>query len=337
MSGNDILSQEEIDALLHGVGGGDVDLEPTEDDGEVTSYDLGNQERIVRGRLPTLEMINERFARLFRISIFNILRHSAEISVGGIKMVKFSEYVQSLYVPTSLNLISLNPLRGKALMVLDPRLVFICVDNYFGGMGKFRTKIEGRDFTATETRVVQTILDAAFSDMEKAWSPALKIDFEFHNSEVNPQFANIVSPSEVVIVCTFQVELEGGGGELHLTIPYSMIEPIRDILGTGLQSDRGDSDGRWEHALKKQTKDAVIPLTGTLVQAELSLGELLDLKKGDIIPIELPEHVDLYTKHLPLLRGKFGTSEGKNAVKISEFLTPLDDDAKHKLMEITNE
>lgn len=334
MSGSDILSQDEIDALLHGVGGGDVDLEPTEDEGDVKSYDLGNQERIVRGRLPTLEMINERFARLFRVSIFNLLRHSAEIAVSGIKMMKFSEYVQSLYVPTSLNLISVNPLRGKALLVLDPRLVFICVDNFFGGVGKFRAKIEGREFTSTETRVIQILLKSAFADMEKAWEPALKLDMEFHTSEVNPQFANIVSPSEVVVVNTFQIELEGGGGELHLTLPYSMIEPIRDVLGTGLQSDRGDSDGRWVRALTDQTKDAVIELKGTLVKTSLNLGELLDLKKGDIIPIELPKHVDLFSKHVPIIRGNFGVSNGKNAIKVTKFLTPIEDNANDNSGEI---
>lgn len=324
MAGKDILSQEEIDALLHGVDDGDVSTDAEQSQDGVLAYDLSSQERIVRGRLPTLEMINERFARLLRASVFNIFRRAAEISVGGIKMMKFSEYVQSLYVPTSLNLISIHPLRGKALFVVDPRLVFILVDNYFGGSGRFRAKIEGRDFTPTETRVIQLVLKDAFDDMEKAWEPALKVDFEYHNSEVNPQFANIVSPSEVVVVNKFQIELDGGGGEIHLTMPYSMIEPIRDVLGAGLQSDRGDNDMRWINALKEETKSAMVEMKGNLVQTKLPLREILEMETGDIIPIELPDEILLKAAGTPLLKGKFGISNGKHAVKIDELIYPQD-------------
>ncbi len=324
MAGNDILSQEEIDALLHGVDDGDVDTEPQEAEGDVQPLDLGSQERIVRGRLPTLEMINERYARLLRTSIFNVLRRAAEISVGGIKMVKFSEYVQSLYVPTSLNLVSIHPLRGKALFVFDPRLVFILVDNFFGGTGRFRAKIEGRDFTPTETRVVQIVLEQAFKDMQKAWEPALEIEFEYHSSEVNPQFANIVSPSEVVVVNTFTVELDGGGGEIHLTMPYSMIEPIRDILGAGLQSDRGENDTRWIRALQDEIKEAKVELRSHLVETELPLREVLEMEAGDIIPVELPEQVVVAAAGVPIFKGQFGISNGKHAVKVEDIIYPKD-------------
>jgi len=204
--------------------------------------------------MPTLEMINERYARLFRISIFNLLRRSAEISVGGVQMLKFSEYVHSLFVPTSLNMVRIHPMRGTALFVLDPRLVFSIVDNYFGGDGRFHAKIEGREFTPTELRVVDMILDQVFVDLKEAWSPVLKLNFEKQNSEVNPQFANIVSPSEVVVVNTFHVEIEGGGGDFHITMPYSMLEPIREILGAGVQSDRDDTDDRWRESLRDEVK-----------------------------------------------------------------------------------
>jgi len=247
MAVNDLLSQDEIDALLHGVSSSDIDTDAEDDlaDGEAREYDFTTQDRIVRGRMPTLEMVNERYARLFRISLFNLLRRSAEISVGGVQMLKFSEYVHSLFVPTSLNMVRIKPLRGTALFVLDPKLVFMVVDNYFGGDGSFHTKIEGREFTPTERRVIQIILDQVFVDLKEAWSPVMDLDFEFINSEVNPQFANIVSPSEVVVVTTFHVEIEGGGGDFHITMPYSMLEPMREILDAGLQSDRDDADGRW--------------------------------------------------------------------------------------------
>lgn len=317
---NDLLSQEEIDALLHGVGSGDIETDGNADllDGEAQNYDFTSQDRIVRGRMPTLEMINERFARYFRISLFNMLRRTAEISVGGVQMLKFAEYVHSLFVPTSLNLVKVNPLRGTGLFVFDPKLVFIVVDNYFGGDGRFPTKIEGREFTPTEQRVIQRILQQAFADLTQAWKPVLPVAFEYLNSEVNPQFANIVSPTEVVVVSTFHIELEGGGGALHVTMPYSMVEPIRDLLDAGVQSDRSETDDRWRVAIREEMKGAPIELTSVLAETNISMRDLMNLKAGDVIPIEFPELVTLRAEDIPVFRGRFGVSQGNRAIKITE-------------------
>ncbi|MFA7387881.1 MAG: flagellar motor switch protein FliM [Thiohalobacteraceae bacterium] len=317
---NDLLSQEEIDALLHGVGSGDIDTDTGADlaDGEAQNYDFTSQDRIVRGRMPTLEMINERFARYFRISLFNMLRRTAEISVGGVQMLKFAEYVHSLFVPTSLNLVKVNPLRGTGLFVFDPKLVFIVVDNYFGGDGRFPTKIEGREFTPTEQRVIQRILHQAFEDLIQAWRPVLPISFEYLNSEVNPQFANIVSPTEVVVVSTFHIELEGGGGALHVTFPYAMVEPIRDLLDAGVQSDRSEVDDRWRVAIREEMKSAEVELSSMLAETTISMHDLLNLKAGDVIPIDFPELVTLRAEDIPVFRGRFGTAQGNHAIKITE-------------------
>lgn len=319
MSVSDLLSQEEIDALLHGVNTGDVD---TDADGggsdEANSYDFTSQDRIVRGRMPTLEMINERFSRYFRRSLFTMLRRSAEISVSGVRMMKFSEYIQSLFVPTSLNMVKLKPLRGTGLVVMDPKFVYILVDNFFGGDGRYHAKIEGREFTQTETRVVQMVLDLAFKDLNAAWEPVLPVEFIYQNSEVNPQFANIVSPTEVIVLSSFTVELDGGGGELHITLPYSMLEPIRELLDAGLQSDRSDIDQRWTQALREEIKTARVELSSTLSEAQLTLRDLVKLKEGDIIPIEQPERVMLSANGVPVFRGEFGVSNGNKAVKIVE-------------------
>lgn len=317
---NDLLSQDEIDALLHGVTGGDIETEPDEDlpEGHVSSYDFTSQDRIVRGRMPTLEMINERFARYFRISIFNMLRRSGEISVSGVQMLKFAEYVHSLFVPTSLNLVKVKPLRGTALFVLEPKLVFSLVDNYFGGEGRFHTKIEGREFTPTEQRVIQMILQLAFKDLGQAWKPVMPIEFEYMNSEVNPHFANIVSPTEVVVVNTFRIELDGGGGDLHVTLPYSMVEPIRDLLDAGVQSDRSDTDERWSKAIREEMKSAEVDLNCTLTETTLTLRDLLHMAPGDVIPIDLPDTVVLEAEDTPVFRGRFGTHEGMRAIQIME-------------------
>jgi flagellar motor switch protein FliM len=320
MAVSDILSQDEIDALLHGVDSGDVETEKDDllPDGSIRPYNFTSQDRIVRGRLPTLEMINERFARHFRISLFNMLRRSPEISVGGVQMLKFAEYVHSLFVPTSLNMVQIQPLRGTALFIFDPKLVFIVVDNFFGGEGRFYTRIEGREFTPTEMRVIQMLLQQVFKDLKEAWTPVMKVDFEYMNSEVNPQFANIVSPTEVVVVTTFHIELDGGGGDLHVTMPYSMIEPIREILDAGMQSDRSEVDERWLIALREEMQEAPIEVSAILAEVDLNIGDLLNMKAGDVIPINIPDTVILRAEDIPVYRGIFGVSGGKNSIKVLE-------------------
>ncbi|MFP8965882.1 flagellar motor switch protein FliM [Pokkaliibacter sp. CJK22405] len=311
----DLLSQDEIDALLHGVDDGEVETEADEEVAGARNYDLTSQDRIVRGRMPTLEMINERFARYTRISLFNLLRRSADVSVGGIQILKFGEYVHTLYVPTSLNLVKCRPLRGTGLFILDAKLVFKLVDNFFGGDGR-HAKIEGREFTPTETRIVQKVLELVFRDLHEAWAPVLKLDFEYVNSEVNPAMANIVSPSEVVVVNTFHIELDGGGGDLHITMPYSMLEPVRDILDSGVQSDIDDKDERWVKALQSEIMDAKVQLNSVVARRQVTLRDILEMEPGDIIPVELPETLTLTANKIPIYRGQLGASRKNLAFKI---------------------
>jgi flagellar motor switch protein FliM len=317
MGGNDILSQDEIDALLHGVDSGKVDTTPTAAPGEARTFDFATQVRIVRGRMPTLEMINERFARLFRISLFNLLRRSPEISVAPVEMHKFAEYVHTLHVPTSLNLIKINPLRGTGLMILDPKLVFAVVDNFFGGSGRF-AKIEGREFTPTETRIINMLVNLAFRDMREAWAPVASIDPEYLSREINPHFANIVSPTEIVVITKFHIELDGGGGDLHVTMPYSMVEPLRELLDAGVQSDRVEKDERWMNALREEIEDAEIDMTTVLGRAQIRLSQLIDMKPGDILPCDFQGQVTLLAEGVPVFRGTCGNSRGQQAVKIED-------------------
>jgi flagellar motor switch protein FliM len=263
-------------------------------------------------------MINERFARNFRISLFNLLRRSPVISVEGVRMSKFSEYVHSLFMPSNLNMMKVRPLRGTGLVVMNPKLVFTLVDNFFGGDGRFHAKIEGRDFTAMEMRIVQRVLDQAFNDLRDAWAPVYKVAFEYVASEVNPQFANIVTPSEVVVISSFHVELEGGSGEMHVTLPYSMIEPIRDVLDSGVQSDVSDRDERWINSLREEMKGAPVVIDSTLAETELTVRELLDLQTGDVIPLELPDLVVARVEGVPVFRGRLGSSRGMRALKVVE-------------------
>jgi flagellar motor switch protein FliM len=321
-SSRELLSQDEIDALLHGVDSGAVDTTPAPPAaGEARSYDFATQERIVRGRMPTLEMINERFARLFRISLFNMLRRTPELTVNGLETSKFSEYTHSLYVPTSLNVVRIKPLRGSALFIFEPKLVVSVVDNYFGGDGRSNVKIEGREFTPTENRVIQMLLRQAFIDLQEAWAPVMNLQFEFQQAEVNPHFANIVAPSEIVVVSRFKIDLDGGGGHLHVTMPYAMIEPLREQLDAGLQSDRVDRDDeRWATSLREEMKSAEVDVESRLGQVRISLRELMALKAGDVIPINMPKTVDVCVDDLPLFRGQLGVAHGNHAVRITEII-----------------
>ncbi|MBC2690790.1 MULTISPECIES: flagellar motor switch protein FliM [Pseudomonas] len=317
MAVQDLLSQDEIDALLHGVDDGLVETDAAAEPGSVKSYDLTSQDRIVRGRMPTLEMINERFARYTRISMFNMLRRSADVAVGGVQVMKFGEYVHSLYVPTSLNLVKIKPLRGTALFILDAKLVFKLVDNFFGGDGR-HAKIEGREFTPTELRVVRMVLEQAFIDLKEAWQAIMEVNFEYINSEVNPAMANIVGPSEAVVVSTFHIELDGGGGDLHVTMPYSMIEPVREMLDAGFQSDLDDQDERWVNALRQDVLDVDVPLSATVARRQLRLRDILHMQPGDVIPVDMPEDMIMRANGVPAFKVKMGSHKGNLALQVIE-------------------
>ncbi|MDA8347949.1 MAG: flagellar motor switch protein FliM [Pseudomonadota bacterium] len=319
MSNEKILDQAEIDALLHGVDTGAVSTEPQAAPGEARNYDFANQVRIVRGRMPTLEMINERFARLHRVSLYNLLRRAPEVAVGPVQIKKFSEFVHTLHVPTSLNLVRFNPLRGTALIVLDPKLVFSVVDNFFGGTGR-HAKIEGREFTATEQRIIHLVLRSVFADLHEAWSHVADLQLEYLQSEINPHFANIVSPSEIVVVTSFHIELDGAGGNLHVAMPYAMIEPLREVLDAGVASDRMEKDERWMQSLREEMEDAELALTTLVGHTQVSLAELLNLKAGDILPCDFTGKVTMIAEDVPVFRGSLGTSRGHQAVKIEERL-----------------
>ena len=318
---DDILSQEEVDALLRGVSGESEESSTVEDTGGVRPYDVGRQERIVRGRMPTLELINERFARLLRIGLFNLVRRSAEISVSPVRVIKYSEFIRNLVVPTNLNLVQIKPLRGSALLVFDPSLVFQVIDNLFGGSGQHQTRVEGRDFTATEQRIVQCMLSIVFEEYEKAWKSVFEIKFEYVRSEMHTQFVNIATPTEVVVATSFTVDLGHGGGELHLCIPYAMLEPIRDIIYSSIQADRDESDKRWVASLRNQVQDAEVEMVATLGEAPITLRQIMNLAVGDVVKLDIPDSIIAGVDGVPVLEGKFGMSNNHYALKVERLLS----------------
>lgn len=317
----DFLSQDEVDALLRGATG-ESDEVQEEEKGGVRSYDIATQERIVRGRMPTYEIINERFARLLRIGLFNFMRRSVDIAVGPVKVIKFSEFVRNLVVPTNLNMVHMKPLRGTALFVFDPNLIFLIVDNLFGGDGRYHTRVEGRDFTQTEQRIIQRLLNVVFEDYEKSWKSVYPVKFEYIRSEMNPQFATIATPNEVVVTVTFDIDMGNQGGELHVCIPYSMIEPIRDILCSALQGDHLEVDKRWIKLLSQQVQGAEVELVANLGHTKVTFEQILSMQAGDIIPLEIPKTITAHVDGVPVMDCRYGIMNGRYALKVNAMISP---------------
>jgi len=316
----EFLSQDEVDALLKGVNGED-DAPSAEPEGSgPRPYNLAKQERIVRGRMPTLEILNERFARNLRIGMFNFMRKSPEISVAPVKVQKYSEFIRNLVVPTNINVVSARPLRGSALFIFEPTLVFTVVDNLFGGDSRFHTRIEGRDFTMTEQRIIQRMLEVVLGTYQQAWQPVHALQFEHVRSEMHTQFANIATPSEVVITTTFNVELGAGGGDIHICIPYSTIEPIRDTLYSSTQTDSFEPDNRWLNMLTKQVQLAEVDLVATLAHADVTLKQILNMKAGDVIGVDLKPTAVAEVDGVPVFECRYGVLNGKYALKIENTL-----------------
>jgi flagellar motor switch protein FliM len=317
-----ILSQDEVDALLQGITGESQKLEPEEapTDG-IRQYNLANQERIVRGRMPTMEIINERFARNVRIGLFNFIRKSPEISIGGVRVQKYSAFLREIVVPTNFNIVSVRPLRGSGLMVCDPTLVFAVIDALFGGSGKYHQRIEGRDFSPTEQRVIMRLVDVITAEYKKAWAGIYPLELEYQRSEMQPQFANIATPSEIVVSSAFTLEIGETTGTIHLCIPYATLEPIRDVLYSTIQGDSNEPDRRWVNLMKQQIQAAEVDLIAELARAPATVEQLLAFQPGDFIELDIKPVIQANVAGVPVFDCHYGTSNGKYALKIDQLLT----------------
>jgi flagellar motor switch protein FliM len=317
-----ILSQDEVDALLQGITGESQKLEEEEvQTGDIRNYDLSSQERIVRGRMPTMEIINERFARNIRIGLFNFIRKSPEISIGGIKVQKYSAFLREIVVPTNFNIVSVRPLRGNGLIVCDPTLVFAVIDALFGGAGKFHTRIEGRDFSPTEQRIITRLVEVITTEYKKAWQGIYPLELDYQRSEMQPQFANIATPSEIVVATSFTLEVGDTTGTIHFCIPYSTLEPIRDVLYSTIQGDSNEPDRRWVNLMKQQIQAAEVEVVAELAQAPATVEQLLAFKPGDFIELDLVAGIQGKVSGVPIFDCHYGTSNGRYALKVDQLLS----------------
>ena len=315
------LSQEEVDALLEGVTGeSQKTVEEAAEHGEVRAYNISSQERIVRGRMPTMEIVNERFTRNLRVGLFNFMRRSPEISVGPVTVQRYSAFLRELAVPTNFNIVAIRPLRGSGLIVCEPALVFGVIDTLYGGIGKFQTRIEGRDFSATEQRVINRLVDVITAEYKKAWKGIYPLELEYQRSEMQPQFANIATPSEIVISTSFQLEIGDITGAIHFCFPYSTLEPIRDVLYSSTQGDSIEVDRRWVNLLTREIQAAEITLVAELAKADATIEQLLAMKKGDFIELDRQPKIQASVDGVPIFECQYGTHNAKYAIRIDKAL-----------------
>lgn len=315
------LSQEEVDALLEGVTGESQKLaEEVLESGEVRPYNISSQERIVRGRMPTMEIVNERFARNLRVGLFNFIRRSPEISVGPVTVQRYSAFLRELAVPTNFNIVAIRPLRGSGLIVCEPALVFGVIESLYGGAGKFQTRIEGRDFSATEQRVINRLVNVITEEYKKAWTGIYPLELDYQRSEMQPQFANVATPSEIVISTSFQLEIGEITGAVHFCMPYATLEPIRDVLYSSTQGDSLEVDRRWVNVLTQEIQAAEVVLVAELATADATVEQLLAMKAGDFIELDRKPRIQATIDGVPIFECLYGTHNAKYALKIEKSL-----------------
>jgi flagellar motor switch protein FliM len=322
------LSQDEVDALLAGVTGeSDGKEEGQEDQQGVRAYDLSSPERVVRRRMQTLELINERFARHMRNVLLNFMRRNADITVGSIRILKYSDFERNLPVPSNLNMVQMKPLRGTALFTYDPNLVFLVIDSLFGGDGRYHTRVEGRDFTTTEQRIIRRLLNLTLESYGKSWDAVYPVEFEYVRSEMHTKFASITGDNEVVVVTPFHIEFGATGGDLNICLPYSMIEPVRDLLTRPLQETTLEAvDQRWARQLSRQIRSADVELVTEFARIPSSIRKLLELRVGDVLPIDVPEIVTAQVDNVPVMECGYGVFNNQYALRVQKLLTPIDPD-----------
>ncbi len=320
-----ILSQEEVDALLRGISGGEIETQPEEyhEPGEIMSYDLTSQDRIIRGRMPTLEMTNEKFARAFRQTLSSMLRKVISVTAVSADMIKFGEFLKTLPVPTSLHLFRMDPMRGNAIFIMESKIIFTLVDIIFGGTGTAAFKIEGREFTAIENNLIKKVVLSALADLEKCWKSLIDLKITYQRAEINPQFAQIVPPTDVVVVMNFEVEVEYTSGVVSICIPYSMLEPIKEKLSAGFQSEHLEVDKAWANRFKSGLLKSYVDIFVELGRAQVLGKDIVNLKKGDVIQLEhyASDPLDIYVEGIKKYNGYPGNYKGNQAVQISSIVT----------------
>jgi flagellar motor switch protein FliM len=319
-----VLSQDEVDALLKGVASGEIDTEDAKDKilSGVRSFDFTSQERIIRGRMPGLEMANEAFARQFRSSVSNLIMKFVDISIQNVEIIKFGDFIKTIPVPSSINIFKMAPLKGYSLLVLEAPLVFAFIEFFFGGANAQNIKSEGRAFTPIEQRVIQRVVNMALGDMEKAWNGISPIKPDYVGSEINPQFVTIVTPAEIVINIEVLIEIEDFAGRMFFCIPYSMVEPVKEKLYSGIHGDKLETDQRWTLIMKQVLRETNVKISAEIGRLVLTFDDIMKFKVGNVINLgkSITDGLLVKVEGLPKFKGSPGFSRGNQAIKLTEII-----------------
>ncbi len=320
-----VLSQDEVDALLQGITGEEQAAQAEAlAPGAVRDYDLATEDRIVRARMPALEVVNERFARYLRSGVFKLMGKHPEVAPGGIKVQKYSAFMRDIVVPTNFNIVGMQPLHGAGLIVCDPTLVFAVIDALFGGTGKYHARIEGREFSATERRVIARLLATVCADYKRAWDGIYPLELEVQRTEMQPQFVNVCSPGDMVVTTSFTLEIGESSGAVHFCFPYSTLEPIRDVLYSPPQGDTPLPDARWVNLLRREIQAAEVDLVAELATTQATVEQLLSWKPGDFIELDLDPAIQAKVDGVPVLDCHYGTANNRYAIKVDRLIASSD-------------
>jgi flagellar motor switch protein FliM len=315
-----VLTKEEVDALLQGINN-EPEAPADAASGPAQALDLSNRESFVRTRLAALEGVHERFARRLRAGVTDLLRRTPEVAIGPIKVQRYAAFLRETMVPTNFNIVSLKPLRGAALLVCEPALVFAAIDAQYGGAGKYATRLEGREFSPTEQRVIARLTQAACTEYAGAWREVFALHCEVQRTETQPQFASIAAPADLVVTASFTLEIGDTTGALHWCIPYTVLEPIRDRLGRAAGAPPAlPADERWLQSMRTQIQSAQVDLVAELATADATVEQLLAFKPGDFIELDLKTQIQAKVDGVPLFDAHYGTANNHYAIKIDRSI-----------------
>ena len=325
-----ILSQEEIDALLAGLAEGKIETEPEKkvDVGEVKPFDFRNYTISARLRIPGLEVVSEQLIRSLRMHISTILREAIDIHSLPLYMERFKDFLNRIPVPTSIHIFKLEPLKGQSLLVIDSTLAFLFIERFLGGERK-HVKVEGREFTSIEQKLIKKVVNIIFNELEKAWRNIIPVKAKYIRGEVNPQFARVLMPEETVIVTGYNLELEAISGKILFCYSLNTLQPFKEKLYSPYQSEEY-IDLAWRKSLERYVLSSEIDLSAILGKTIITLEDLLNLEEGDVIVLDkkIEEPVEIYVEGVPKMLGKLGVFKNRMAIQVQKFLTLEEENIK---------
>lgn len=345
MAEKDVLSQEEIDALLESVDdstdgepGSSADVKSKDGNGEQTisspeldtasdstekvdedgvkTLNFIGQKRIVKGQLPVLDKIYDRAIRSFASDIYHLTATDFEIKQDPLSIVKHREFMGGLPNPSLMSVYKFKPLRGKGILLFDSTFVYDLVDYYFGGSSQFYAQKDKTDFTATELRVMEVVTKKLMDNLIHAWEPIMQIELIKVNDETNPQLVHIAEPDEMLIVARFSLNFGKESGVFYFILPYTMLEPIKQQLELGASRPDDEIDPNWINSLKEELMDVELTITSSMAENMSMLGQVVSWQVGDFIPLEMSETVTLDIEGTPSFTATLGSANEKRALKI---------------------